>query len=195
MELYLELIPDELIYIIISFNPSDTSFMNISERIKKLYDGYISGVHDGIIFPFDIISLKFNAYFLCKNVRIDRFTSYCSLYSTSDYYKNQGYNHNEMTEYTSNIKNLKNLIYYESIATFNSYNVFYIGISTKDNIKNLYIMNKFKSLTLKNEKIEESLYESYNWGEIWNRLSLEIQNAILYQNDFPPKGQKIKIFI
>ena len=60
----------------------------------------------------------------------------------------------------------------------------------------IYISNKSNEVLYKIRNInvnfnirddEHNTFESYNWKDIWDRLSLDHQNAILNQNGFPLK--------
>ena len=195
-ELYLDYLPDELIYIIITYfnNDSVNSLNSLSENYRKIYNLYVGNIHRGFEFPFK--------YIIPYNIKLYRFERNKNnfkktIISTSKYLKYKKYSKykNEKniigwnTNFNSIKYNIKYLIYYKQILNTNKMSLemeHHELLVIISNI-NLYTIVEGIEESLSRKFISKILYESYDWEDIWDKLSLEDQNAILYQNDIPIK--------
>ena len=191
---YLEKLPDELLYIITEQlvnlikapqnDKLDISLINLSERYKKIYDQYIKDVQNGWVFNFTLHKITQVEVRYAKNSHHQSTSSYFGpTYKGYDLHNSFNFNKLFVTSDNSNF-----IIYYHSNYVDIIFET-YIYIVKKDNkilyklleVENDFIVDHYTRISSKN------IYESNNWKNIWDKLSLEDQNAILYQNGFPTK--------
>ena len=186
--LYLDFLPRELIYIINKYLGVKNPLIRISEHYKNVHRLYLNNlkrkfehpriedVHRGFYNPFGCIREPKGYRFEQRNNGI--LTGV--ILSTSKYFDRNDYRY--IIETNSDwISSDKCIIYARhSESTYSGKES--MMISTNDRIGNKYILT--------NDDYRKGEFNSNKWIKIWEHLSLDDQNAILYQNGFPLKNIK-----
>ena len=215
---YFEFIPDELVYIIVTYMGSKNYLNRLPSsrynRYNRIYATYMNNIINGREPPSmqDIQDLKKGGsnqllqlihngtinLFNCsapEETILRRFvkgeTNNPAMYerkvkSTSLYFRNVlNYKREEDFDisFTSISKDVKCMIYIKISSGQDGYSVINVFISNKDNIRTLYKVSRTTMIASQNTE-----HESYNWKEIWDKLPVEDQNALLYQNGFSLKA-------
>ena len=184
--LLFDLLPDELISIIITYIGKNNPLIRISDRYDRLYDQYIDEVRKGFQMPFPYINPKKMTVY-----RLD--SSNVVQHSTSLYY----YTEHILLVNFYEINPFSKLAYKAQFDPKDIIYFIYMYLNVEDsnnthnykcNYKFLYLTNQgtYKYIKIKfgenegwNNHKRES-YESKNWLEIWNLLEDSDKDAILY---------------
>src|SRR6266496_809363 len=177
--IYLDYIPNELIYIIYTYTGVNNSFKNFNNNYKDIYQLYENNIIKGKQSPLVEDLPHFLKCFIGFDIfhfsRTKPTTSRIFVDSTSKYFQKE-YNILKIIRSKispGSVKDMKCQLYYETDSIKYLIDIF---ISTKDSTKNLYVLEMI------NDDDITHRYESYNWIDIWNKLGSESKKAILYQN-------------
>ena len=186
--LHLNFLPDELIYIIIEQlinlvkisqnNKLDIPLINLSERYKLIYNEYIKNIQEGWIFNFVLYDIETTLNMVCTYTEDKKYNSHST---TSKYH---GQELSCVFSFREKFSDAKYIIYYDLFGQDKLKNSITICVYAVE-INGRLVYKLFRD-DMKTSPVT-TVYESNNWKNIWDKLSLEDQNAILYQNGFPTK--------
>ena len=187
-DLYLDLLPDELICIITTYLITSNPLINISTRYKTIHDNYIKSVHDGFINPFGYVNIngKYPRYEKIIGKKREIIDVEHIIMSTSHYLKNNdrfNFINDVDLPGISNNSLIKHLIYYKSL-----YMMDFLRGSGESTYIVVFINNDnlYEIVKLDGTGVSKLIpITSKSWKDIWDKLELYDQNAILYQNGFP----------
>lgn len=182
-ELFFDYLPDEIIYVIIKClnNDSINSLTSLSENYRKIYNLYVGNIHKGFEFSFKLMKVN-DITIVIKSDSVFEKSVTVNLHRNFDshFYK-------WILSKILNIKDLRDVIYAEyddkSIPQIVGIDYLTLIYTSKDLG---YVFHEEDEDTFDDANVET--FRSWGWKEIWNKLSLDQQNALLHQNGFPVKS-------
>src|SRR6266496_5106921 len=90
--IYLDYLPDELIYIMITYLPNDKNITKLSNEYLNLYNKYVLNVIQGYEFVFHLYEP--NSFRLYSDLNVNSISSF--LFNPYNTYKNLTYNLNDV---------------------------------------------------------------------------------------------------
>ena len=179
--LYPDFLPRELIYIINTYLGVKNPLIQISEYYKNVHKLYLNNLKNKLEKPRieDVHNGLYNPFKCEKNPLIYRFTQTNNgmlegvILSTTEYSKKPNY-------------------YLESSKLINSntcviYSKYYTTLTINTHVTIYKDEEEEHKYTLTSNIYPRGEFKTNKWIKIWEQLSLEDQNAILYQNGFPLK--------
>jgi len=195
MQNYFDILHDDLIMIVQIYLDRDEILVKFNSKYDQLYNKYINiynkyikDIQDGNINPYDKNSLYHsliikNYQFKIHNIGALYFRTNNDEYLASNSKYNMLLNTNNngtdqlIINYLSGISNnFKNIVYLEINITRFITTIIYIQDSELYSFSNSisYLNGDYKCKSIK-----------YEWKDLWNTLSLDSKNAILFDNNFP----------
>ena len=204
---YFDFINDDLLFIIQTYLEINYNLNMFGDNLIKIYNKYIKIIDDiqnGNVDPYDInnkfifdyIGKKMFTFTNDKSNYYNYTRGFSFITSTSKYDFRSVHVYNILFMNRKNVelltkiyrdyKNIQIIYYYNKASISTDYAISNIHVlkatDQKDNIK--YIFSEISNLLDLNDS-ENDKYITNNWKELWDKLSIDTKNAILYQNYFP----------